>query len=496
MTIFVRLGIQLAATPIYLSHWTAETFGKWLAIIATFHLVQIASLGHQNLLANDFLRLGRRRRKSIQRYLSSALPFTVLIGLLQLITIILVFFLLPELRGFTSHQRGPTDFFILVALHGFVSLCLSSPATLLTAALSPFGDYPRFAWWGALNQSVVAIAPVCAVTLGANLLHAGLAYHLSAVAITLLLLVDTRRRMRHHHLDLSAPNLRLGFRNFKRSLLLSSKGALELIRGHGIRLILAPLAGPAPLAAFASLRTGANLVLQGLSTVTNPLMPELMRFVTARDQLKTSSAFATVWLLLAAVLAPASIIILFVIPDIFVVWTRRQFDFEPWTFCLLSSGVLVFALSQPAIAVVRGNNLLLTQLAISATAGLAAILLMIVLVPTMNITGAAAALFAAETIALTAFVARASHWLAHRSMRWPWRMFLLVTASVVVTLAGMLGYCLIPSHTQFILGSTLAAQALLVYFYWQSLADQAKEYLFTSARNHRIATLLGRTRNA
>src|SRR5690606_4203016 len=123
------------------------------------------------------------------------------------------------------------------------------------------------------------------------------------------------------------------------------------------------------LAAFSTMRTATNVAMQGLRTVTIPLMPELVQFLHKKDQERSEAAFATIWIVTMIGLCPAIIILQNIIEPLFITWTRGQITFNPWLFATLSIGVLVFALSQPAIAVVRGNNILQPQILISALTG-------------------------------------------------------------------------------------------------------------------------------
>ena len=177
---------------------------------------------------------------------------------------------------------------------------------------------------------------------------------------------------------------------------------LEMARQQGSRIILAPLAGVADMAAFATMRTGANFALQGLNTITGPVMPELMRFLATRDQPRAESTFAIVWLMLCAVLSPAIVVVQWLAPALFPLWTHGKIAFDPWLFGMLSLGVAVLALAQPAAAVLQGNNILRAQLGISMVATTVAVGGMVWLVPHMGVRGAGLALLAAELTRLFA----------------------------------------------------------------------------------------------
>ena len=152
------------------------------------------------------------------------------------------------------------------------------------------------------------------------------------------------------------------------------------------------LAGPVALAAFSTMRTGANVALQGLNTIINPLLPDLMRFLHDRDQPRSEAAFSTIWIVSGSIYGTGRRNLQIFIEPFYVYWTQGKIAFDPLLFALLSLGVLVYAVVQPAMAVVIGNNLTKTTIAlIAAVAGVILFAVLIVLVPIIGILGAAIA---------------------------------------------------------------------------------------------------------
>ena len=60
-----RVGItlvsQLALVPIYLSFWSPETYGIWLALQTFYALGTIFGMAHLTFLENEFIRIWCRR---------------------------------------------------------------------------------------------------------------------------------------------------------------------------------------------------------------------------------------------------------------------------------------------------------------------------------------------------------------------------------------------------------------------------------------------------
>lgn len=494
----VSLVSQVVLVPIFLSHWNSEVYGIWLAIQAAIGVVILLNTGHQSFLQNEFLRIGAHRIRVLRTFFWSAVTYGLLLGGLEFLVVVTVILTgtLPMLLGAESLEKSSTinAAEIVFLAEGLVSWLFIPVGGIAIRVLAPLGYYPRVAWWGVAVTCLRAAAPALVVLFfNGGLMMAGLTQVATVILINIPLSLDLWRLLKRGGLHPVRPNWRLGFRNVVLSQLLTFKSLLEMSRQQGVRLILASLAGAAPMAAFATMRTGANVALQGLSTIANPLMPELMRFLNQRDQARTEAAFGTVWLILAGAIVPAVIFLQAFIEPAFSWWTRGKIGFDPLLFGTLSAGVLVFAVARPALAVVQGNNLLRIQLILSVLAGAVAVGGMVMLVPIIGIRGAAYALFAAETVSAFGYVFSAQAWLTSQGMRWPWTAFLCVLTSVILAGCAMAGMVLYPSIKVEILGSTLMVQLILLVAYWRQLPMFARERaarLLTSRLPTRVSARL------
>lgn len=432
---------QVALVPIYLTHWNVVTYGVWLSIQAIVSFITILDFGHQEFLSYEFLRIGKDNRAQLSTCLWSGISVGIVISLIQLLLII-VFVnsdALPILLG-KSNQLSPaliraTKYVLF--LQGVSWLVCSSATGLLFRVLVPFGYYPRMAWWNLFSSIISLILPLIAVILGADLLIAGIVTVCTGLTIGVFIYVDLFRVLRREKISFSLPSWQVAKRNFFRSLAITGKVLLEMARGHGIRLIMAPLSGAAGLVAFSTMRTGANVALQGVRTITNPLMPELMRFLNQRDQDRVDVAFGIVWIIVVALLAPAVVLLQAFVEPLYMLWTRGKIPFDPLLFALLSLGVLVYAVAQPAMAVVVGNNLLKPQLVISALGAGIAIIGLSILVPVMGILGGGVALFIAEVVATIGYWSVARRWLHGMGLLWPERSFIIAITSVIIAAVSM-----------------------------------------------------------
>jgi O-antigen/teichoic acid export membrane protein len=476
---WMRMGItmisQIALVPLYLNHWSVETYGVWLAIQALVAIMTMLDLGHQTFLGYEFLRLGRTNMLEFSRNLWSGVSIGIAIGILQIMVILLFIYtgVLPHLLGRSDlHDVALTEAAgTVLLLQGIVWLIASSMGGLFVRALESFGYYPRLAWWGVFITLVINLAPAIAVAFGADLLMTGIVTATATILINTPLYVDMFNLMHKEKIKFCLPSLKLGYKNFLRSTAIAGKLLLENARQQGVRLVLAPLSGAAGMAAFSTMRTGSNVALQGLNTITNPLMPDLMRFLHQRDQVRSEAAFGTVWIVVVALMAPAVVILQAFIAPLFDLWTNSQIEFDPGLFAILSLSVLVYAVVQPAMAVVLGNNLMKPQLLLSIAAAIIVIGGIMVMVPWIGILGAGIALLAAEIAASIGYTIVAQKWLAQNSLTWPKKSFWIAATSVGIAGVTMGSMTLIPAAKWLIFACSMILLGWNFWRYWKVLPD-------------------------
>lgn len=481
--IAVNMGSQVVLVPIYLSYWDAETYGVWLAVQGIMSTLSMFDLGHQNFLAYEFLRLGEGNRPMIRKYLWSGLVMGWIISFIQILLILLLIFsgslefLLGEdaIKNEALLNAGGIALF----LQGFSWMVFATSPGIIGRALATFGHFPRTAWWTVLGVTVTAVAPLTAVIMGADLVITSVVLVVGAAVYSTPIYIDFFKLLKREKLGFVKPSLDIGYSNFRKSLPLLGKSLFENVRQQGVRLVLTPLAGPVGLVAFSTMRTGANVALQGLNTIVNPLLPDLMRFLHARDQPRTESAFATIWILVIAVMAPAVVILQAWIEPLYLLWTQNKVSFDPLLFAFLSFGVLVYAVVQPAMAVVIGNNLTKIQLALTTLAAIIVLVFLIISVPVIGIVGAGAALLIAEIAAAAGYKKHAKRWLRQNDLQWPSRPFHIALTALLIAAVSLGSLILAPQAKWIIIPISMLFFAWNSIRYWKLLPQIAKQ----NARN-------------
>lgn len=472
--ILVIVITQITLVPIYLSQWNAETYGAWLLIQALWGAGILLNLALHDFVGFECLKLGATQREEISLRISSVIPVTFLIACI----LVLIVWSFGELKLGESLLKLNVELgkqlnqalFIMSIVYIFTQ----SQSGLIERWLTPFGYYPTFVWLNVLRTILTSIPPAVAVFIGADFIEAVWILIIADVIVHLYLYYVSFHIIRKQSLSLVIPNMKLGLNLWLSSLWLAARYLIDMTRQHGSRLVLAPLSTPEGVAAFATMRTGANFAQQGLITVVLPALPELMKFLIDKDQEKTESIFALVWFVTCALLAPTLFGIQLIMPDLFELWTRGKIEYNPELFACLSLTILFFALGQPFDSIVRGNNLLKSQVGIAILGAIIVIGGMVVFVPVWGIRGAGFALLLAEINVAFAFMFIARRWMLSIGMYFPWKPFLITLSSIFVTAIGL---CLVVYEIRIIVSVMIIVfiiQIVISWVYWKNIPNVAK----------------------
>jgi O-antigen/teichoic acid export membrane protein len=470
--VVVALFVQIALVPIYLTHWDLKRYGIWLTAQAATALLAIIDLGHQNLLGYEFQMIGSHQPVVLAEVMYSAIPIGVIIGLFELIVLAIgiAFGVDKALIGASVNAESlQRDFDFVVAMQLGSWVLTGSVGGLLGRVLVTFGQYARVTAWGGIATLVTSLSPALAVASGANLFQAGLASAISVLAINVVLLGDFVRILIKVDLRPVRPKLDIGFNNLLRSLALAARQLVEMFRQQGIRLLIAPLAGSVQLAEFVTNRTVGNVLLQGYASISGPLVPELIRFMSRRDKERMSTAFHLTCFFQVCLAAPLVLAGLLLFPAFFTVWTRGKVEFDPILFLLFSFEIMLVALGTGPRAIVQGSNQLRLQLISSIISAAVLLGLTMVTVPFIGVRGVALGLVSAELSMLFGYVIGAHHWVERNAMRPDYGPFFIAgTASMM---AGFAGWMVVfaPSEALVVLALLFIPYCLIVWEAWRRI---------------------------
>ncbi len=463
--ILLTVATQILLVPLFLSHWTVEEYGCWLIVQTIMGIGSLLSTGLQTYAGYEFLKIGDHKQHDSRVLFYSTLPCVLVVSTFELAVISgLVYFGLIRNLFEAGDSLDPgllhqTD--VSVVLYSLCYLIASSAGGLAGRAVAPYGYFPRMTWWAVFLAFTQALASAVAVAFGANLVQTVMWINLVTLAANVPIHWDIWRIFRQHDLRPMSPDWKLGFRAVARSLAISFGSILDISRQQGVRIFLGALLGVTRMTEFSTTRTMSNLSMQGVGTVTNPIMPELMRFLRERDAQRTQAAIGFVWLFAVVLLAPILVAFQWVMPTIYAEWTRGKITYDPALFALFSATLLLFALARPPLAVLQGNNLLRIQLGIAISVSVIALGGILLVTTRLGTRGAATALLIAELIGTVLAVWYAARWLAHNAIDFPWTLFLISVLSMVMADVEIALMVWLPEWRMLVLLPSLMLSALI-----------------------------------
>lgn len=432
---------QTLLVPLYLSRWSPEEYGVWLAAQTLGLLVTAFDRGLHAYVGNEAMRMGSVARTHQRRLLGSAMIVWITTSVLEL-TLVGGAYAFADRWGQgwfgTRHLEVARGGAVVLLAWTVVWCAAAQPATVVARLAVAHGRYLQFAWWHVWFFVGSTVLPAAGVTVGAGLHEAGLLYGLGTLLSYGSALAYWARWACIERLLPVQPSVKDVFSVFRGAALTTVRQAGDWLRLDGFRVLLAPTLGASGLAAFSLMRTMSNVALMGTATFLNPIAPELARGVQANDSRRFQVIFASMWGLLA-VIALVLVGLQWCAPWLFGLWTHGSIPYDPWLLALFSVAVLAWLAGQPASLTLQVVNWLRPQV---GTALLGTVVLVggiYLLVPRAGSRAAAFVLLAAEIMTSVLYSWWARAWMRQRGWRWPTELERLSLITVLAASAAIVG---------------------------------------------------------
>jgi O-antigen/teichoic acid export membrane protein len=438
LKILVGFGSQILLVPIFLSAWDASTYGVWLLLAAVLGTLNLLALSYHDYVGFEALKVGNNYRK-VSYLISSAIPINIMIGLLIVVIAILI-----NLLGVGSllnlSQEDNQQFSAALLISTFFLLLTTNISGFVERWLIPFGYYPFFAWIRVYRTIVTAVAPATTVFFGGDMIQAVLAMSIADLIFHLVIYWLVIKECKRNKYSLMRPRFFIGIKLWLKSSGLLLRYLIDLSRQMGVRLIMAPLVQPQQIAVFATIRSGANIGLQGMQSISAAILPELMRYVRDRDSRKIESTFSVFWVMVVFVLAPGILAIQVIMPSFFEFWTLGKLEFDAELFATLTLGVLIFAIAMPFEAIIRGQNLIQVQIIIASIAAVIAISGIYIFIPFFGLKAAGYSLLISEFVSFVLYMFYLNQWMLKNGLSWPKKQLLVLLFTLLIVLIGTYTY--------------------------------------------------------
>ena len=120
---------------------------------------------------------------------------------------------------------------------------------------------------------------------------------------------------------------------------------LDNVATNGLRILIITLLNPLNLVIFSTIRTITNTLTQGLESIKQPFLTEVMKNFSNKNKSKVQINIEIYYLFISVVVFPTIIILQFFIQDIYKIWTLGNIEFNLEIYTILIISVLVASVS-------------------------------------------------------------------------------------------------------------------------------------------------------
>ena len=299
LSIVLSVGFQLISVPICLHFWGIERYGAWLTIFTASTMFRTVDGGFINFVGNRLNLLYHADHSALRSVLASSTVGVAILGVVQLGLVLIavsvgrhggLFGAVADMPG----EEGRLGLVILVVVWIFSGSYLG----IVHRLLIPSGLMYQAAWWSMGLQASLFFAVVIAALARMDLLGASMLIGAVQAAVYLASAVYIRRRLPEFFPWWKHPDWRTGLADLRGSSIFLLSGVFQQSATSGVVLLISAKLGVGVLPAFTTVRTMANLWNNVTTTLTSPLLPDVIRYHASQQTEKILSLTqAHAWLL-------------------------------------------------------------------------------------------------------------------------------------------------------------------------------------------------------
>lgn len=359
------LATNLLQVTLLLSVWTQEQYGHWLLLLSAATVATALDGGHQLYIGNQLNREQVEDRQRMLITLGSAVRVAAFLGVGQIIVLsvtVVSGWIYPILG---LEPGSPPGFSFGLLAYTFLWISTGSIGSILVRLFLPAGYYVRSMWWNLVTRACQFLALIMAARSGWSLPAVATAYGMVAFCLSLAVFADLKRLLPEYWPWWQAGSLKIGFKNFGRSSVITFTSLLDNVSQQGILIIITHGIGVIAVPLFTTLRTVSNTAMQGGTFLLNPVNADIIRFRITEQYTKLIGLFRMYWLVITFVMNFGLILLFAWVEPIYKIWTGGKLIFDIHLFLWLSVAVLFRSLGLPFVVLLQSLNRLRVQVALS-----------------------------------------------------------------------------------------------------------------------------------
>ena len=398
LSFLLTMGTNMLQVTVLLKYWSPDQYGAWLALLSISTLLTALDGGHQNYIGNLFNKLYVSDMTAFKAVLGGGVRVAVFLGSIQ--AIVVLFLAMSGLldRAFDFPKAYHDQFGPALVIYTWSWISVGSIGSIIVRLFTPSGYYVRSIWWNiVIRLSQFIMLALCAY-FKCDLISTACYYGGWTILLSVVLFWDIARIMPQFWPWWRDGNLRIGFTNFSKSIVLTFTSLLDGFTLQGVNLLITGFLGVAVLPIFATLRTVANTAMQSTMFLLNPITPDLVRFHVGKEWRKLTATFQLFWFTTGLFINFGLLAGLFFIEPVYKAWTQGKLAFDRSIFVWLVIGVIFRTAGAPFSVLLQSLNRLRVQFIISFLRGTIALVLSLLLLSRFGLAGIASSLAVAELV--------------------------------------------------------------------------------------------------
>ena len=318
---------QLAAVPLFLQRWNADTYGQWIAISAVPAYLTIADVGIMTAAGNLMsMHNARGEQQEVKSVFKAGLSVVLMVvpTVSTLAGLLLYFFTF----GLSPDQRRALFMLTLAAL-------ITIASGLFDAAYRSCGKYPKITFQLSSARLAEWSGMLIGLFVGGTLTSTALGNLTGRIIAFALNFVFARTDVPHIEWNLNGVDLRLARRLAKSGLGFISITLGSLLTLQGMVVLVATQLGGTAVAIFSTSRTLTRLLAQLAVVSGKSMAPEVSALYGAGEQAAADKLIRRMTRLVLSAIAAGALVLAPLGSTIMAVWSHGKIPFNPSVFFLL-----------------------------------------------------------------------------------------------------------------------------------------------------------------
>jgi len=326
--VLVNLIKQITLIPIFLSFLDKEVYSLWLIVISIVLLIRTMNLGQLNYSSN-WININFFNKKDVSLFINNAIGANIILFFLQLLigVIISLPIVFSTLSGFSVDylvEKNFTLFFLFLMVSGLSSQLFS---LFYLRLLEPLGLISLRIKYDTIREFIEILILIISIILFKNLLFISFFVVVYNLVYTFIVY-----RLVKYRINIILKFGKINFGNSVKIILNSMpllfSFILEKLYENGLIIFISSIFNPLLVPVFATTRTISNLAMRFSLVISEPLMPDLQKDFSNKNDYKLIDNLKYYWRL---TFLPILLLFLFLIPfieSLFNIWTINKLDFN------------------------------------------------------------------------------------------------------------------------------------------------------------------------